>query len=77
MLAGYQAASLIKYALLEGPALLNIIWFSLTGNLLYLTIGGVMILFLFIQRPKAEKIEKELELKSDHKRQFYKLDEPL
>jgi len=76
-LAGYQTASLIKFALIEGPAFLNIVWFSQTGNLLYLTIGGVLILFLFMQRPKAEKIETELELNSEHKRQFQKLDEPI
>lgn len=76
-LAGYQTASLIKFALIEGPAFLNIVWFSQSGNLLYLTIGGVLILFLFMQRPKAEKIETELELNSEHKRQFQKLDEPI
>lgn len=76
-LAGYQSASLIKFALIEGPALLNIVWFSQTGNLLYLTIGGVLILFLFMQRPKTEKIETDLELNSEHKRQFHKLDEPI
>lgn len=76
-LAGYQTASVIKFALLEGPAILNIAWFGFSGNLLYLTIGGVLILFLFMQRPKAEKIENELELNSEHKRQFRKLDEPV
>lgn len=72
-LAGYQTASLIKWALLEGPALLNIVWFATTGNLLFLTIAGVLLLFLFMQRPTKLKMENELELKGELKREFDKL----
>ncbi|MDT0621165.1 hypothetical protein [Croceitalea vernalis] len=76
-LTGYQTASLIKYALIEGPAFLNIVWFSQTGNLLFLTIGGVLIIFLFTQRPRANKIEIDLNLNSEHKSQFRDLDRPM
>jgi hypothetical protein len=76
-LAGYQTASLVKFALLEGPAFLNIIWFSQTGNLLYLTIGMVLVLFLFMQRPTKIKVESDLELIGEHKRQFNRLDDPI
>lgn len=76
-LASYQTASIVKFALLDGPALLNIMWFSQTGNLLYLTIGMVLVLFLFMQRPTKIKIENDLELTGEHKRQFNKLNEPL
>ena len=76
-LAGLQSASLIQYALVEGPALLNIVWFSQTGNLLFLTVGGVLLIYLFILRPTKTKIENDLELKDEHKRQFNKGNEPL
>ncbi|WP_350292909.1 hypothetical protein [uncultured Croceitalea sp.] len=76
-LAGLQSASLIQYALIEGPAFLNIIWFSQTGNLLYLTIGGVLLIYLFILRPNKAKIENDLELKGEHKRQFNQGNKPL
>ena len=76
-LAGLQSASLIQYALVEGPAFLNIIWFSQTGNMLYLTIGGVLLFYLFILRPTKTKIENDLELKGEHIRQFNKGNEPL
>ncbi|GMN10548.1 hypothetical protein MTsPCn9_24760 [Croceitalea sp. MTPC9] len=76
-LAGLQSASLIQYALIEGPAFLNIVWFSQTGNLLYLTVGGVLLIYLFILRPTKTKIENDLELKGEHKRQFNKGNEPL
>jgi hypothetical protein len=74
-LTGYQTASLVKFALLEGPALLNILWFSQTGNLLFLTIGMVLVLFLFMQRPTKIKIENDLELTGEHKRRFNRLDD--
>ena len=76
-LAAFQSASLIRYALLEGPALLNLVWFSKTGNLLYLTVAGVLVLLLVLQRPTRLKIDRELQLKGEHKRQFNRLDEPI
>lgn len=76
-LAGLQSASFIQYALIEGPAFLNIIWFSKTGNLLYLTIGAVLLIYLFTLRPTKTKIENDLDLKGEHKRQFDKGNEPL
>lgn len=76
-LAGFQTASLIQYALVEGPALINIVWFSITGNLLYLTIGGVLIIYLFTLRPTKDKVELDLELQGEHKSQFNKLETPL
>lgn len=76
-LANFQSASLIRYALLEGPALLNLVWFSTTGNLLFLTVAGVLILLLFLQRPTKLKIDRELQLKGEHKRQFNRMDDPI
>ena len=76
-LTGLQSALLIQYALLEGPALLNIIWFGQSGNTLFLTVGGVLLLYLFVLRPKSSKIESDLQLQGEHKRQFHNLDEPL
>lgn len=76
-LAGFQSASLVRYALLEGPALLNLFWFSKSGNLLYLTVAGVLVLLLVLQRPTRLKIERELQLKGEHKRQFNRLDDQI
>ncbi len=76
-LAIFQQASLIKYALLEGPAILNLVWFSITGNLLFLTVAGVLILFLFMQRPTKSKVELALGLKGEHKRQFDRMDDQI
>jgi len=76
-LATYQSASLIRYACIEGPALINLVWFSTTGNLLYLTVAGALILFLFVQRPTKLRADRELKLKGAHKRQFDRMDDPI
>ncbi len=76
-LAGFLSASLIRFALLEGPAILNLVWFSNTGNLLFLTVAGVLVLLLFLQRPTKLKVDRELHLKGEHKRQFDRMDDPI
>ncbi|TMU50916.1 hypothetical protein [Flagellimonas algicola] len=76
-LARFQTASLVKYALIEGPALIGTIAFLNTGNLTYLYISGVLILFLYLLRPTKEKIELGLDLKGDDKNQFNKLNQPI
>lgn len=76
-LARFQTASLIKYALIEGPALLGAVAFLNTGNLTYLYIAGVLILFLYLLRPTKEKIELGLQLKGEEKSQFNKSNQPI
>ena len=76
-LARFQTASLIKYALIEGPALLGAVVFLNSGNLTYLYIAGTLILFLYLLRPTKDKIELGLQLKGEEKAQFNRLDEPI
>ena len=73
----FQTASLIKYALIEGPALLGIVAFDNTSNLTYLYIAGILILFMYLLRPTKEKIALGLDLKGEEKAQFNKLDHPI
>ncbi|KQC29842.1 hypothetical protein [Flagellimonas eckloniae] len=76
-LAGFQTASLIRYAFIEGPAFLGVVAFQLTENLTYLYIAGVLILFLYLLRPTKDKIERGLELRGKEKDQFNNLDQPI
>jgi len=76
-LAGFQSASIIQYALVEGPAFLNLAWFGVTGNSLYLTVAGVLLIYLFIVRPKATQVIDDLQLQGEAKRQFHAMDQPL
>ena len=66
----YQIASLIKYALLEGPGFLALMAYFWSGNALYLVIAIALIVYLFVQRPTVEKIKKQLPLTSEEQKQF-------
>ena len=69
-LTGFQTVLIIKYALLEGPSLIGVVAFFSTGNLLYLLISGVLIIYFFLQRPSKEKIMNDLDLSGALKDQF-------
>lgn len=69
-LSKYQSASLIKYALLEGPGFLALIAYYLSGNALYLVIAIALIAYLFVQRPTADKINTNLPLTLEEQKQF-------
>jgi hypothetical protein len=69
-LSGFQTALIIKYALLEGPALIGIVAFNNNGNLLYLIISGILLLYLIIQRPTNDMIETRLNFTLQQQNQF-------
>ncbi len=69
-LGKYQIATLIKYALLEGPGFLALIAYFWSGNALYLVIAVALITYLFVQRPTVNKIKKELPLTLEEQKQF-------
>ena len=73
-LVGFQTASLIKYALIEGPAFLGIRVSMNNGNLLYLIISTGLIAYFFTQRPTREKIERDLNLNRELKDEFRKME---
>ncbi|MEN1784737.1 MAG: hypothetical protein AAGF77_06300 [Bacteroidota bacterium] len=76
-LTAFRSAALIQYALLEGPALINLVAFGQTGNFLFLTVGGALLLYLWTMRPHTEKIKRDLALRGEHLQQFEKTNEPL
>ena len=61
-LADYRAASIARFALAEGPALICVVAAMQTNNLLYLMIGGIMILYLYSMKVSEHKIIDELGL---------------
>ncbi len=76
-LRGYQSAVLVKYALIEGPALLAVISAFMSGNLAYLAIGALLIFYFVLQRPTMLKVGSDLKLSGELKSQFEKQDEPI
>ena len=59
---GYPTACIIKWALLEGPALLGIMAFLMTGNAYYISLALLLILYFILQRPTQQKMQSELQL---------------
>ncbi len=74
-LTQYQTGSIIKYSLLEGVSIFGIIGFLDNGNLFYLTVSGILLLYLILQKPTKLSIESALDFTSEQRRQFNKLDE--
>lgn len=66
-LGKYQNASIIKYALVEGPALIALVAYYLKGNAMHLAIAAFLILYLFSQRPTKQKLLTELQLTAQEK----------
>lgn len=64
----YQTASIMKYALIEGPAFIALFVYYTTGNALPLVIAGCLLAYLFVQRPTKEKVISGLNLNSDERR---------
>lgn len=76
-LNGFQTAAIIRYALLEGPALLGIVAFINDGNQYFLIISLNLLAWLIAQRPTRDKVERELKLEGLLKSEFQKVDKPL
>ncbi len=60
-LAAFRAASIFKFAMLEGPALICIVAAMDTQNLLYMIIAIFLIVYLFTQNITVEKVMEELQ----------------
>ncbi|SDT54711.1 hypothetical protein SAMN05216490_3982 [Mucilaginibacter mallensis] len=69
-LMGYQAALIIRCALLEGPSLFGIVTYMVTRNFLFLLISGLIILYFITIRPTKDKIANDLNLDYEDKMQF-------
>lgn len=74
-LGSYQTASIIKFAMIEGPAFLGIVFSMTTGNTAFIAIAIVLVIFLILQKPSRAKVESDLNLRGDDRNQFNRYDE--
>lgn len=56
------SASIIRYALIEGPVLFATVVFLISSNLFYMIFAGIGVLYFLTLKPKNEKISDQLEL---------------
>jgi hypothetical protein len=61
-IATYQAAFIIRAALLEAPSLFSIVAYMLSGNLFFLGVSGLIVLYFLSFRPTKDKIINDLNL---------------
>lgn len=61
-IVNYQTALIARFALLEGPSLFAIVGFLLSGNLFFLIIAGLLMLYFLMLRPTKDKIDADLDL---------------
>ena len=69
-LVRYQIASLVQYALLEGPAFFALVIYYIKGNALYLVIGLSLLAYLIMLRPKIDTLIKALPLSQEEEQQL-------
>lgn len=61
-ITAYQSALIVRFALLEGASLFGIVTFLLRGNLLFIGISGLIVLYFLILRPTKDKTQTDLNL---------------
>lgn len=61
-MAAYQTASIIRWAMLEGPSLFAIVCYLLTGNYKFLLMAGAVIAVFIMNKPSKDKLVQDLEL---------------
>lgn len=63
----YRTACIMRFALLEAPAILCIVAFMLTGNYFFAVVSAVVILVFLMNRPTKSKLILDLELSGEEK----------
>jgi len=74
-LGAYRSASIVKWALLEGPALIGIILFFISNNLTFLIMGVAMIVYFATTGSSIEKTIEDLSLNHDEQKAVRRPDE--
>lgn len=74
-LDNFLSAAIIKFALIEGPSLLALVAYLLSGNLLYIILASVLMVYLYMQRPTKTSVSETLKLSGELKNQFDKENE--
>ncbi len=64
----YQSANIIRFAIVEGVALLAIVFTLLTSSIWFMVVAGLMLILLFYMRPNPERAVKDLQLTGDQAR---------
>ena len=67
-LEGYRIELILKYTLLESPAIFAFLAFMLTGTMLFFALGAAILLFMVLVRPTRDGAVMHLALGGDEAR---------
>jgi len=59
---GYQSALIVRYMLLDGPALFALVAIFITNNTNYMVYAGLMVVLLVLKRPTRKSAVMDLDL---------------
>lgn len=71
----YRGIMVLKYALIEGPALACTVFYLITGDFIFLALGLIMLFLFVLNRPTKEKAILDLDLKGEERERIYQDDE--
>lgn len=60
-----MTASIVKFALMEGPILITIVFYLLTANYYFMLLAMIYMLIFVILKPTAENAKLDLELSNE------------
>lgn len=69
----YRSANIIRWALLEGAALVALVFYLLSGNVILLAIAGISLLILGLLHPNVMRLKVDLDLSQT---ELDRLDDP-
>lgn len=76
-LTAYQSAMIIRFALLEGPSLFGIVAFMLTGELFFLIVSAMLIIYFIYLKPTKSSIQDALDFSYQEQDAFNQPDKVL
>lgn len=59
-LNSYRSGMILQFAMLEGPALINLVFYFLTGNYIFLVLAGMALVMLILRRPGPGQLASTL-----------------
>jgi hypothetical protein len=66
-LVQFRSACIIRWAILEFPSLLAVVASFVTGNMIFLALAGIMMVYFYTIKPTPEKAANDLNLDMDEK----------
>ncbi|MBB4808031.1 hypothetical protein HNP38_003371 [Chryseobacterium defluvii] len=68
-----RQALIIRFALIEGPAMSGVIFYMMEYNLAFLMLSALIVFYFVTLKPSKDKLMDDMNLTSEEKREFEKI----